>query len=237
METEILEDLGLSKREISVYLALLKEKISTPNKLSKLSNINRTTVYLDLEKLIQKGLATSFMKNAKKNFQATNPNKLAEIVEEKRKRVEKIIPTLESLYSPRTDLNVELFEGKQGIKKIYEDILKEKQEVLGIGVTGKSFDVLKYYYPHILKKALKSNITERCLANFSAKKYMEKHPSKIVKVKYLPKGKDADVTTLIYSNKIVHLSLKEDKIYAVLITEEFLNKSYRNHFEMLWSMF
>lgn len=235
MEREVLKELGLNERETSIYLTLLKEKITTPSKISKLTKINRTTVYLDLEKLIQKGLVTSFTKNSKKHFQATNPNKLLEMLEEKKDKVKKILPKLENLYSPRTELNVELFEGKQGIKKVYEDIIQTNQDILVLGATGKSYEVLKYYYPNILKKALKSNIRERCLANSSAKKAMQKHPSKLIKVKYLPKENDVEVTTIIYSNKIAHLSLKEDKIYAILITEENLNKTYRNHFEILWS--
>lgn len=233
---EILEELGLNKREISIYLNLLKEKISTPTKIAKQTNINRTTVYLDLDNLIQKGLVSSFTKNSKKHFQAVNPNKILEILEEKKEKVKSILPQLKGLYSPSSILNVELFEGKEGVKKVYEDILSFKQDFLVLGATGKSFDILKYYYPHILKKAKDLKIKENCIANFSAKKSMDKHPKEIIEVKYLPKGKNSKTTTIIYSNKIAHLSLNEDKIYIILITEDFLNESYKNYFNTMWSM-
>ncbi len=236
VKEEILGQFGLNTREIQLYLALLREQTSTPNKLAQITGINRTTVYLDLDSLKQQGLVTSYIKHAKKHYQATDPKKLLEILEEKKQNVRSILPQLENLYAPRTDLYVELFEGKQGIKKIYEDIVEKKDSVLVLGATGKSYDVLLYYYPHLIQKAIQANIQERCIANYTAQEAMKKHPENFVSVKFLPQGNEAHVTTIIYADKVAHLCLQEDKIYAVLIREQYLNNTYRAHFELLWSL-
>jgi len=53
---ELLQKLGLSNKEIEVYSALFEQGKTTPARLSKATNINRSTVYAVLEQLKEKGL-------------------------------------------------------------------------------------------------------------------------------------------------------------------------------------
>ncbi|MEA3515251.1 MAG: hypothetical protein U9R34_07255 [Nanoarchaeota archaeon] len=83
---------------------------------------------------------------------------------------------------------------------------------------------------------MKTDIKERALANMQAKKIIEAHPKSHIKVKYLPKKYKADVTTVIYDNKIAIQSLQEDNIYVVVISDKLLYKSYKNYFEFMWNL-
>ena len=56
MIQELLQKLGLSKKEIEIYLALFEQGKTTPARLAKATKVNRSTVYVVLEKLKQKGL-------------------------------------------------------------------------------------------------------------------------------------------------------------------------------------
>ena len=78
-----LELLGLSPRESAVYYALLKSGPTTTSRIIKDTGIPSSKIYDVLERLIQKGLASYILVSGKKEFRATNPNKLMEIIEKK----------------------------------------------------------------------------------------------------------------------------------------------------------
>ena len=60
---EIIREIGLNEKEAKIYLELLKQKISTASKLAKITKINRTTAYLELENLMKLGLVNYVIKN------------------------------------------------------------------------------------------------------------------------------------------------------------------------------
>lgn len=237
MEKEILQEFGLNNRETKIYLALLKEKSCTASKLARLAKVNRTTTYLELQNLINLGLASYIIKNSKRYFQPTNPKRLIEILELKKTRIKSILPKLKNLHQTTEPFKIEVFEGKEGIKTFYQDILNNtKKEFLAFGVTGLATEILKFSYPHFLKKFMKANIKERALANNQAKKIMKSHPRSHLKIKYLPEKYKAEVTTIIYNNKVAIQSLQKNNIYVVLIKDKILHESYKNYFEFMWNL-
>ncbi len=234
MEKE-LKEFGLKDNEVKIYLALLKEKLATASKLAKSARINRTTAYLELENLIKMGLASYIIKDSKRYYQAASPDKLVEVLNAKKEKIKSIIPELKCLHKDTESFKMEIFEGKEGIKTFYQDILNTKpKEILAFGVTGKAMEVLEFHYPHIVKNATRLNIKERALANISSKKIMEKHPKSSLKVRYLPKKYEAKVTTIIYGDKVSIQSLQKDKIYVTIIKDKNLADSYKNYFEFMW---
>jgi sugar-specific transcriptional regulator TrmB len=233
---QIFKELGLNERETDVYLTLLKEGSITASKIAKLTKINRTTTYLELENLIDRGVVSYVIKDSKRHYRATSPEKFIHILDEKKKNFQAILPQLQGLHKSIDPFNFEVFEGKEGIKTFYMDIYHNAKEFLVLGATGKATEVLKYSYPHFVNKFLKKKIKERALANESSREIMESHPKSIVKIKYLPSKYEFDVTTIIYGNKIAIQSLQKDNIYVVVIKDNLLHKSYKNHFELLWSL-
>ena len=229
-----LKEFGLNDNEIKIYLELLKQKSATASKLAKLSKINRTTAYLELENLMKLGLVSYIIKDSKRYYQTASPNKLIDILESKKSKIKSILPELKSLHQTIEQFKIEIFEGKEGIKTFYQDILNNTKEVLAFGVTGKAMEILKFSYPHFLKKFIKANIKEKAIANLSSKKIMSSHPRTHLKIKYLPKKYKAEVTTIIYNNKIAIQSLQKDNIYVVIIKDKLLYESYKNYFDYMW---
>ena len=113
---EELKKFGLNEKEADVYLTLLKEKKATASKIAKLSKLNRTTAYLELDNLMKKGLINYVIKNSKRYYQPANPEKLLSILEEKKEFIKKILPELKSLTSEINPFKTEVYEGKEGIK-------------------------------------------------------------------------------------------------------------------------
>jgi len=231
-----LKEFGLNDNEIQIYLELLKQKSSTASNLAKLSKINRTTAYLELENLMKLGLVSYIIKNSKRYYQTSSPNKLIEILDSKKAKIESVLPQLKSLHQVIEPFKIEVFEGKEGIKTFYQDILNNAKEVLAFGVTGKAMEILEFAYPHFLKKFMKANIKEKALANISAKKKMGSHPRTHLKIKYLPEEYNAEVTTIIYNDKIAIQSLQKENIYVVIIKDKLLYETYKNYFNFMWKI-
>lgn len=70
-------DLGLSEREIDVYLELQKLGRATPARLSQATGINRTTVYSIAKTLLKKGLAEGDLGRKTLELTAPPPENLA----------------------------------------------------------------------------------------------------------------------------------------------------------------
>lgn len=235
MEKETLIDFGLNEKEASIYLKLLSEKSCTASKLAKLAKINRTTAYLELENLKEMGLVSYIIKNSKRYYQPSSPDKLIEILETKKKKIESIMPNLLGLHKSIEPFHIEVFEGKEGIKTFYNDVVKNGGEVVAFGITGYAFEILKYDFPHFIEKFKKAKVTARYLANHDAKLLLSKLPKEFVKIKYLPKEYNSEITTIIYKNKIAIQSLVKDNIFVTVISDKLLYEGYKNYFEFMWN--
>ncbi len=201
MELEILKDLGLKEKEAVIYIALLKEKIASASKLAKITKINRTTVYLELDNLIRLGLANYINKNSKRLYQPSDPDKLIDILDTKKAKVNSILPKLKAFSKTIDPFKIETYEGKNGLKTLYQDIMKNANEVQAFGVTGQAYKILKFEFPHLIKKYIKKGISARYLANSDSKELLKQLSKKNVKIKYLPKKYSYDVTNIIYKDK------------------------------------
>ncbi|MFA6073022.1 MAG: helix-turn-helix domain-containing protein [Candidatus Woesearchaeota archaeon] len=232
---EALRELGLNEKESKLYLTLCKEKICNASHLAKLTKINRTTVYLELEHLLALGLVNYIIKNSKRYYQASPPEKLLQILDLKKEKIKSIIPGILALKGVEDSFKIEVYEGKEGLKTLYQDIMSTSKEILSFGVTGKAFEVLRFEFPHLVKKFTESGVKARYLANHDAKKLLDALPQKHVKIKYLPKQYDSKVSTIIYAEKVAIQSLTGDSIYVVVIKDKSLCEGYKSYFEFMWA--
>ena len=127
MNVSILKDAGLTEGEIKVYLALLEIGSTTSGPIIKKSGISRSIIYTILEKLMNKGLVSYLTKEKTKYFQAAQPNKLLEYIEEKEEKIrqskgeiEKILPILIKKQESAKQSEVQLYQGLKGVRTAYE---------------------------------------------------------------------------------------------------------------------
>ncbi|MBU1916421.1 hypothetical protein KKC47_04855 [Patescibacteria group bacterium] len=84
-----LEEIGLSEKEARVYLAALELGPATAQQIATKALINRPTTYIMIESLTKRGLMSSFIEGKKKKFSAAMPYKLAYIIQNQKKDIEK----------------------------------------------------------------------------------------------------------------------------------------------------
>ena len=119
METQILQEIGLSNTEAKVYLALLELGSALAGEITKKSEVNRTNVYDALERLIEKGLVSYVISANRKMFEAVNPERLREMLREKQVKLDSVIKNLQIKYREnKSEEDATIFKGKKGIKSI-----------------------------------------------------------------------------------------------------------------------
>lgn len=131
-----LQELGLSDKEASVYVALLAVDNDSVVDLAKRTNINRTTIYPVLESLAKKGLISEVKVDKKVRFQAEPPERLSTFVErqkllfeERSERIKDIIPQLKSIQREYGELPiVKIYEGREGIISSLEDYFTNAED-------------------------------------------------------------------------------------------------------------
>ena len=163
---DALEKFGLSDNEIKVYISCLQLGSSSVTRIAEKANVYRTLTYEVLKSLLEKGLASYVIKEKKKFFEATKPKQLIHILDEKEKIIEKVLPDLEKIYkiAPKKPA-VTLFEGKEGMKAIFEDILTTKKDFYALSTVRYLKELFQFYFPHFVERRVKAGIYAKLIVD------------------------------------------------------------------------
>ncbi len=244
MNTEILEQIGLSKNEIKIYFALLELEQSSATPIVKKSGVPNSKVYPTLEKLIKRGLVSYVIKNNVKYFQASDPKNLIDFLNDKeklilkqKKEIGKLIPQIEHNRKLAQDKQeATIYEGFGGIKAAFENILNtipKNQEyyVFTLGEElGKS--ELKHFFRDYHKKRIHKKIKVKLIANEKIKTtFLKHHLYKDMKVKFsklkLPTG------IFIYEDYVMTVVWLGDPTAFVIKSKNNAEK-YKEFFLEMW---
>lgn len=240
-----LKKIGLKEKEATVYTTLLKQGPSLANQIAKNTNILRSSIYDYLDILLKKGFISYTIKSGKKYFQAVNPEKILDIFKEQKLKEElalkQIIPELSNLQKLKEKkANIEVFEGKEGMKSVISYILKEKpKEILVYGSSGVSYKLLPFFMKHWHKQRIKQKIFLKIIYNNvpETQERIKKGPSlKLSKIKILPIKNISLIGTIIYNNKVLLTIWNLETPLAISIESKEISKSYKDNFELLWSI-
>jgi sugar-specific transcriptional regulator TrmB len=236
---QILQDYGLSEKEARVYIMLLSLGTSSVNNLSKKTNLIRTTTYDVLKSLKDKGIVSFITQNKVQYFQATPPEKLIQILDEKKEKITSILPDLKNLHVEVSKFPaVELFEGKEGIKSIYQDIITERKPLNAVSNTHYIFNVLPFFVPNFVKSRAKNKIHIRLL-NEKTKESLElmknKDKEELRETRFIPELKDVAITEYIYGEKVAILNTNPEDPFGILIRNKDYAKTQEILFNLLWN--
>lgn len=161
-----LRKLGLTEKEVRVYLAGLELGPSSILKIAQITKIPRPTLYEVIKSLEKKGLFSETKQKRKRYFAAQSPEKILRILKIKKREIEekerefiRIIATLESKYS-KEKREIKIFKGKGGLKAL--------EEIFSFTSTPEIFIVnpkalpksIKKIFPEIKKRLGKIEIRE-----------------------------------------------------------------------------
>lgn len=200
------------------------------------SGLHRSRVYDGLENLEKKGIVSAVIRDFKKYFQAVAPEKLLEHLEEKKEALRQALSALKSLEGlKKEEIDGSIYKGKEGLKAIHYEMLKESKDILVLGAKGFIFSDLPYFIENFEKQRVKRDIKIRCLwDDKEAKKRAEKQ--RLVSGKLLPQGYASNCVINIFGKKVAIVLWKERYPSGFLIDNKDVADAYRKWFELLWKL-
>ena len=229
---------GLSEHESEIYIALLKAGRVTANRIATITGLKRSTTYDNLSLLMNKGIVSQTIIDNVYQYEAAEPEKLVQILEERKEAVKRVVPELRSIKELITERpGVSYFEGKKGAVSVLSDIFEEKEELLFYGSRKKARDVLATYPESFAKKRTELGIKLRAvLAEEDRKDPLYRDPivGKLSKLRF---SKDLDgipANVFIYNGKVSFLTSTAN-IAGFIVKNKDLYNQQKKIFDMLWA--
>jgi sugar-specific transcriptional regulator TrmB len=231
---EQLKAAGLTENEATIYTSLLEIGPKSASTLAHRTGLHRRVVYDSLDRMIKKGIIGYISENNKKIFQASNPKRILEMIQEKEKALEKVMPQMLELFNQEKEKarqETNFYKGIDGLKSVFEDQLSEEKEIMIIGASKKAYELLEVYFHWFDKKRQEKKIKTKII--FNGKPEIKIPLSEI---KYLPEEYSSDMAINIYADKVAIILWKKDKPLAILIKDAEIATGYKKHFELMWKI-
>ncbi|MFH0905773.1 MAG: helix-turn-helix domain-containing protein [archaeon] len=229
-----LRDIGLTENEDKIYLMLLKLGPCKVSKLSKETQIVRTSLYDILNSLIEKGIVTEHLENSIKIFTAAEPESLVEIYEEKLNRLKENIPKLDELKYSFKESYVESFKGKKGVLAILSDILKTGKDFLIYGNYTWSKKTFKHIPSQFALGRISKKINAKVLVDNATEPFRQRNDYRsLTELRYHPEMLKTKTITFIYDDKVSIFTQGND-IYGIIIKNKDISDMHKVMFEKYW---
>ncbi|MBI2046674.1 hypothetical protein HYT26_00725 [Candidatus Pacearchaeota archaeon] len=233
MRAEILKQLGLTTNEALVYNALLELGPSLAGQISRKTGLHRRTVYDTTDMLIKKGLIGYILKNNRRLFQASNPQRFLEMLKEKEDIINNELPEMLSYYNKTLEKEeTNFYKGKAGLKNVFEDQIETGKEILVLGASPLAYEILQFYFKWFDKRRKEKGIKTRVIFNKAEKKL--KIP--LADIKYLPQKYTSPLAVNIYGEKVAIILWSRENPIAIVIKNREISEGYRKYFELMWKV-
>lgn len=240
---QYLQNIGLNDKEAKIYLAGLQLGPATIQELAKSADIKRSTVYEIVENLVEKNLIIVTQKGKRKMFVTQEPDNLLLFLKQREKVLEQIMPDLEALKNTSAARPaVRIYDGINGIKQVYEDMIKKPGEILALAAPRPKIakTILEYLYLQWKPLRLKAKVSMRRInINESGNKdldYQKKDFSEELEtIKYLPtENYPFSVGIYVYRQKVALISFGADELVGIVIRSPQVNWTMKMIFENYW---
>ena len=233
---QVLQELGLNKKESEIYLALLKTGQTGATKLSTLTKINRVTIYGILESLKQKGFLTTLIKEKKTNFIALEPKKISTLLKQKQTKFNAIIDDLENLTNTsKNKSSVKLYEGNEAVYELMTEIFGSGKQIYSFGNMNPPEKLHEFDTSNLRKLRLMTNTRVKGIGNKLPSENTEKKEwKKITEARVLKELENLTTWTYIIEDKIVANISYEKGLKGEIIEDEEFAKTMKYIWEILW---
>lgn len=236
---EQLQKLGLNEKEAAAYIALLELGQGTLADLSRKAKIKRTTLYDIVGSLKSKGLTSTVRSSGRLLYTAEDPRTLKDRLEEQSSTLSTVLPELLSIANalPRKP-KVRYFEGTEGIKEAYRDILRYPQQKMYAWVSDSminKFDrkfITEYYIPKRIEKKIWAEVIASDTE--TGKKFQDKDRSALRTTKLL-EAETAPLSieiSLYGSDRIAFMSIDDE--LGLIIESKPIAQTLKSIFKKQW---
>jgi len=238
-----LSQVGFTKNESQVYLALLELGKGTVSQITRKAGINRTTGYEVLSNLISKGLVSISGKKPKQEYVSESPDNLQIYFEDQLKKnqeytntVANLVPQLKTIHSISDRPQVRFYEGKEGLMHAYEDTLTSHESIRAYASVEDTQHTLPDYFPKYYKRRAKKGIKIRAIfpKTPEALELVKHDEEEIRETALVPADKYQFSPEInIYDNKVMIASWKEK--LGIIIESKEIADAMKTIYELAWA--
>ncbi len=244
MYQEILIKSGLNEDQSKIYETLLKNGVLPARKITLLTGIKRGLCYKHIDYLVSIGLIEKIDKKVAL-FAPFHPSRLIEKIQKEANSLKATESAINGSIGPMISdynltmgkPNVRYFEGEEGVKRVLEDSLYSKEEILSYA----DITSINKYIPKInewyIKEREKKGVTKRAvlLDTPEAQKILATYHRDITDIKIIKLDTPPFQSIVqIYDNKVTHISLTDEMMIGMIIEDESLYKMQKALFEFTW---
>lgn len=235
----ILRSTGLDEKESALYLTGLSLGSAPASEYAKATKLNRITAYNTLEGLALRGLTTVVRKVRAKWYAPVAPEQLMVEARKNADALSRVLPELRSLQGKdRRRPVVRFFEGWEGVRRVYDDTLTAKSELLNFANSA----VVRRHWPNYdeeyVAERVRRGIHLRGIApdDEAGRKVHGEDRKRKREIRLVP-AKDFDFGNEIniYDHKVAICSFgSPSDMFGVIIESVEVAETQRQVFEMAW---
>jgi sugar-specific transcriptional regulator TrmB len=235
-----LQAIGLTAEHAQLYLAGLQLGSAPASEYAKVTGMNRITAYTMLEDLAHHGRFTVVKKLRAKYYVPVPPEYLATEARKNADALHRALPELRSLRgSEYRKPHVRFFEGWEGVRRVYDDTLRAKGELLNFANSA----VVRRYWPaydeEYVAERVRRGIHLRGIApdDATGRRVHGEDRQKLREIRLVP-SKDFDFRNEInvYDSTVAICSFSGSgkDMFGVIIESTEVAETQRQIFEMAW---
>ncbi|MBP6881294.1 MAG: hypothetical protein KBC35_01590 [Candidatus Pacebacteria bacterium] len=238
---ETLTDLGLTPNEAKIYEALLSLKRGSIWDISTHAGIHRRNAYDAIQRLLDRGLAYQVLPKKTLTYAPVHPDKLNELIEDKVRNLEQALPGLrlrfEKVDAPQS---IYVYKGVAGLKNYINLIIKEGQDIYGIGSKGTWFDErIRTFAVRAGNKLTKLGIKTTLIYDPSLREHPEVMKIIGAPYKFLPEKYATESSIDIFGDYVAMysgVSTKglDDNIIIFIMRDKTLATDTKKWFDFMW---
>jgi len=243
---ELFARLGLNEKETTAFLELVRLGARPISVWAKHSGINRSSMYVMLERLAKLGLVTTFIHKGTQHAQAIPVNELSVILNEKEEMIsntraflKKSLPQLQRIEkSHGITPKVRFYEGAHRVETMYNEVLKENS-FKAFFHPGRVKAIMPEYFHKIPQtlKARSGKAQELLVRCREAKEYLSAYRTDKHRIALLPKEITFSSDTIITKQKIYLVGYGPQDVVGTEIWNEELAQTQSVIFDLVWSLY
>jgi HTH-type transcriptional regulator, sugar sensing transcriptional regulator len=242
LDTQTLELLGLTEKDLNVYVALLRLGTAPLRRTAEEAGYNRGTTYDALKRLLSAGMVSYVDAKSHRYFTAEDPQTLRGLatrkevaIQEAQEKIRTLLPAFHALAdSAKYRTAVRYYEGSSGVHDILTDVLATCDKLPGktyrIYSSAKLRELIADAWPTFTATRVKRNIFVKAISLGPGGTV-----NGLDQRRWLSKSMSSSAYIFIYGKKTAYVSAdKSGKLFGAVIDDENVTSTQIMIFDALW---
>lgn len=235
-------------REAAIYAQCLQMGPSSVQEIARKLGYNRVTVHSAVEQLMQKGFLCETRKGKKRLIVAESPSVFSRILQRRANELkemegslEQIVDFFRSVQGPKGSVpTVKFYEEVEGFKRMLEETLKAREEVLVFTYVDLFSKLIgpDYLEDYFVRRAAKGISTRLIFPPCPFSRRVNKKSKQYrIQVRELPEELVWRSGIFSWNDCIALMSFTQSKITCTIVENEDITNFYRKViFELIWKL-